>query len=370
MKKVLALAIVLLLVPLTVSAQEIWEPTPGTSWQIQLSGTIDTSYDVAMYDIDLFDTPEATIDQLHNAGRTVICYFSAGSWEGWRPDYGDFPPEVLGNTVDRLPDEKWLDIRQLDLLDPIMSARLDLAVSKGCDGVDTGKVDGYTNITGFPLSAADQITYNTWLATEAHNRNLSIGLRNDLNQVNELLHHFDWAINEECFLYNECELLLPFISAGKAVFNIEYQGSPVIYCPQAFSMGFSTLTKSSDLGDEPPNACDIDADGIPDSDDNCPENSNPDQNDTDGDEIGDTCDNCPNGIDDDFDRDNICIDVDNCPATPNQDQLDESPPGGNNCGDACECEGNFDDDQDQDGSDAATFKVDFGRSAFFKPVYQ
>ena len=91
------------------------------------------------------------------------------------------------------------------------------------------------------------------------------------------------------------------------------------------------------------------------------------QEESDGDEIGDVCDNCPNGIDDDIDRDNICSDVDNCPATPNQDQLDESPPGGNNCGDACECEGNFDDDQDQDGSDAASVKNDFGRSSFNNP---
>ena len=43
------------------------------------------------------------------------------------------------------------------------------------------------------------------------------------------------------------------------------------------------------------------------------------------------------------------------------------PPSGNNCGDACECEGNFDDDTDQDGSDAANFKSDFGRSIFLNP---
>jgi hypothetical protein len=48
-------------------------------------------------------------------------------------------------------------------------------------------------------------------------------------------------------------------------------------------------------------------------------------------------------------------------------QEDTYPPGGNGCGDVCECEGNIDDDEDQDGSDAATFKVDFGRSLFFEP---
>jgi hypothetical protein len=46
---------------------------------------------------------------------------------------------------------------------------------------------------------------------------------------------------------------------------------------------------------------------------------------------------------------------------------DNYPPPGNDCGDACECEGNFDGDQDCDGSDAAQFKNDFGRSPFSTP---
>ena len=48
-------------------------------------------------------------------------------------------------------------------------------------------------------------------------------------------------------------------------------------------------------------------------------------------------------------------------------QEDLFPPGGNGCGDACECEGNFDGDRDQNGSDAFTFKLDFGRSSLLRP---
>ena len=69
----------------------------------------------------------------------------------------------------------------------------------------------------------------------------------------------------------------------------------------------------------------------------------------------------------DVDCDGALDGDDNCPDHHNPGQEDSSPPGGNGCGDACECEGNFDDDQDQDGSDAATFKVDFGRSIFVDP---
>ena len=62
----------------------------GASWQWQLSEEINTSYDVDMYDIDLVETPQSVIDELHSKGEKVICYFSAGSWEEFRDDANDF----------------------------------------------------------------------------------------------------------------------------------------------------------------------------------------------------------------------------------------------------------------------------------------
>ena len=76
---------------------------------------------------------------------------------------------------------------------------------------------------------------------------------------------------------------------------------------------------------------------------------------------------CPNDPDNDYDNDTVCGDEDNCPLNANPQQEDNFPPSGNNCGDDCECEGNFDNDEDQDGSDAAKFKTDFGRSIFLTP---
>jgi hypothetical protein len=224
----------------------IWQPTPGTSWQWQLTGTIDTSINVQMYDIDLFDTPKSTIDTLHGQGRVVICYFSAGSWEDWRPDAATFPANVKGNG-NGWPGEKWLDIRNIAALSPIMQARLDLAVDKGCDGVEPDNVDGYSNNTGFPLSGNDQLTYNRWLADQAHARGLSVGLKNDVEQVTELEPYFNWALDEQCFQYNECDQLLPFVQAGKAVFGVEYSGSLASFCPEANSMDFDWLKKTLDL---------------------------------------------------------------------------------------------------------------------------
>jgi hypothetical protein len=234
---------------------EIWRPEPGTTWQWQLNGDINTSWNVDMYDIDLFDAPQEIIDTLRTDGRVIICYVSAGSWENWRDDADDFPDEILGSTLEGWHDERWLDIRQIDLLEPIISARLDLAVEKGCNGVEPDNIDGWANDTGFPLTYDDQIAFNIWLAEMAHQRGLSIGLKNDLDQIEDLVEHFDWALNEQCFQYEECDLLLPFIETGKAVFGVEYEGYAEEYCPLANELGFSWLTKSLDLDDEPPSGC-------------------------------------------------------------------------------------------------------------------
>ena len=227
---------------------DLWRPSPGTSWQWQLSGDIDTSIDVEMYDIDLFDTPQATIDALHAEGRIVICYFSAGSYEDWRDDEGDFPMSALGDPLDGWPGERWVDVRDAGVR-AVMTARLDLAVMKGCDGVEPDNVDGYQNDSGFPLSPADQLDYNRFLAREAHARGLSVGLKNDLDQVPDLVGDFDWALNEECVEYDECVALVPFIDAGKAVFHVEYGGASIAarVCAVTQPLGLDTLIKRLEL---------------------------------------------------------------------------------------------------------------------------
>lgn len=217
------------------------------SWQIQYSGEIDPDLDVEIYNLDLFDTSLTVIDDLHQNGVFVQCYFSAGSFEDWRPDAPDFPPEILGNNLEGWPGEKWLDVRRLDLLQPILEGRFDLAVKKGCDGVDPDNLDGYENETGFPINASDQLKFNKFISRAAHSRGLSIGLKNDLNQAAELEPYFDWIINEECFLYQECSLLSPFVEAGKPVFVIEYELSPDEFCSQANQLGFNALLKNWDL---------------------------------------------------------------------------------------------------------------------------
>ena len=222
---------------------DVWIPAPGTSREWQLTGPIDLSVEADVWDIDMFENDAGVVDELHARGSRVVCYISVGTWEEPRPDADRFPDEVLGEPLEDHPDERWLDIRRLDLLGPIMEARLDECRDKGFDGVEFDNVDGYDNDSGFPLTYEDQLAYNRFLANEAHKRGLSAALKNDLEQIPDLLDFFDFAINEECFQYHECDALLPFIEAGKAVFAVEYELAPDEFCDQANAMRFSAMRK-------------------------------------------------------------------------------------------------------------------------------
>jgi hypothetical protein len=218
---------------------------PGVTWQWQLSGTVDTTVDAHLYDIDLFDNPTSTIASLHTAGRIVICYFSAGSYEPGRPDSAQLAATGLGKTLAGWPNEKWLDVR-LPAVRAIMSARFDTAKGKGCDGVEPDNVDGYDNDNGLGLTMQDQLDYDNFLASEGHARGLSVGLKNALGLVPALVSKFDWALNEECLKYNECDALAPFVAAGKAVLHCEYATAKTGICDKD-PAGFSTIIKNLNL---------------------------------------------------------------------------------------------------------------------------
>ena len=222
-------------------------PSPNTSWQIQLTGTINRSVNATLFDVDLFDTPASTIAALHAKGRKVSCYFSAGSFENWRSDAGAFPSSVKGNS-NGWPGERWLDVRQIDVLGPIIEARLDLCRAKGFDSADADNMDGYTNTTGFTLTADDQLAFNVFVANAAHARGLSIALKNDLDQIPQLVAYYDWSLNEQCAQYHECGRLTPFRDAGKAVMEIEYSLPKTAFCPAANAANFNALKKQLALG--------------------------------------------------------------------------------------------------------------------------
>ena len=227
-----------------------WTPALRQSWQWQLSGEIDLSTDAQVFDLDLFETDPQMVADLHAKGKWVICYINVGAWENWREDRELFPESILGMDYSGWKGERWLDIRQIDLLKPIMDARFDLCRQKGFDAVEPDNIDGYTNETGFPLTYDDQLQYNLWLAEEAHARGLMIGLKNNPDQVDDLVDVFDWAMTEDCFDQDWCEQMLAFVRAGKPVFAAEYTDTGVDFnaaCAAAEGVNFNLILKNREL---------------------------------------------------------------------------------------------------------------------------
>jgi hypothetical protein len=234
---------------------------------------VDPTLPVAMYDIDLFDAQPAAssytvpgfgtvsvprgdnagvISTLHASGKVVICYLDTGAWESYRPDAALFPAAVIGNSSG-WSGEKWLDIRAAawPAFKPLMEARLDLAKRSGCDGVEPDQNNPWGNKPGFAISLADQKAWYLEVARMAHARGLSVGQKNGIETTDaDTIAAFDWNLNEECNMYSECDVLTGFITAGKAVFQVEYTDEGMTYdqaCPANNARNFDGLLKTLDL---------------------------------------------------------------------------------------------------------------------------
>ena len=230
-----------------IAAAARWSPGPETTWQVQFSGRLDLAADAQAFDIDMFDTAASTVVALHADGRHAVCYIDAGSWENWRPDAARYPRSVKGRALAGWQGERWLDIRRIDLLGPILTDRLDQCQAKGFDGVEFDNVDGYSNRTGFALTSADQLTFDRWLAARAHERGLAVGLKNTLDLADQLEPDFDFAILEQCFEYRECGLAAPFTADRKSVVDIEYSLGRRQFCDQAANLGIVAMRKRLSL---------------------------------------------------------------------------------------------------------------------------
>jgi endo-alpha-1,4-polygalactosaminidase (GH114 family) len=274
-----------------------WTPAVGARWQWQLEGRghEDTGgikvgicsepfgggacVRPQVFDIDLFVDPKLAgrfgyvvntdaVDAIHASGRHVIGYVTAGDAERWRPDYEqyvDFDRRcggcLLGNPFSRrFPDEYWASFAhgrsRFSFMTQMLRARTDRVAAAGFDGIEYDIVDTYAQgarYVGFRVDADTQLRYNMALADMAHEDGLSVALKNDGGQIQDLLPSFDYAINEQCFQYDECDgggyaapAWRAFIAAGKPVFQAEYRLEPRDFCRKANRWGFSSIVKARD----------------------------------------------------------------------------------------------------------------------------
>ena len=308
-------------VPCNTSAGSCWQPPVVSRWQYQLQGSVNasgqciypstgfintaitgtsfaTGQQVApsVFDIDIYQdgkcyTPSnygvlntAAVSALHAQGDKVIGYIDAGTAETWRPDYPQYQSFnascggcLLGKPVGGFRDEFWLNINtnvsgtnpntgqtetaQQFILDQL-TARLAKARSAGVDAIEFDNVDAYQNKTGLTISAATQEQFDAAIANLAHTAGFAAGLKNDLGQASDLQPYFDFAINEQCWQYRECNFPAPGLQAwpstyGKAVFNVEYKLATSKFCPQAnsSSYNFNSILKDVNLYDIPYTPC-------------------------------------------------------------------------------------------------------------------
>lgn len=242
-----------------------WVPTPLSTFQWQLSSPPSTAEIAAtpaqIWDVDAQEATNASVAELHAAGAKVVAYIDVGGAEPGRPDYSQFPSNI--KAANFLPGwtEYYVDVRALDVLRPIMTARIADAAAKGFDAVEPDVLDAYANpdVAGgtqpFPITAADEVAYITMIVGICHDYGMSCALKNDPDIASSLVGVCDFMINEQGVQYGEWNNpspgLVDFTNAGKFVVDIEYsdQYSPAIsvWGPALYAAGITPLRKHTSL---------------------------------------------------------------------------------------------------------------------------
>jgi hypothetical protein len=208
---------------------------------------------------------------LHASGRKAIGYMTAGDAENWRADFQqmvDFDTACSGCYIGTsfshtFANEFYVDINnnqgQADFHRKMVQGRTDRIASIGFDAVEYDVVNAYENKSGFSITYATQVAYNESLAAIAHSDGLSAPLKSDVDQATDagLQAAFNFVIDEQCWQYSQCSNYSAWQTAGKAIFNVEYEIAPSKFCASANSINFNSIKKAKDysLYDIPWEAC-------------------------------------------------------------------------------------------------------------------
>lgn len=222
----------------------------GSVWDWQLAEPFEFTSAPHVLDLDPDNHSPAELRALKSAGHELICYVSVGTVEDYRDDKDAFDPAVVGRRYEEWPDELFLDIRQLDVLLPIMRARFQRCADLGFEAIEPDNQDVHDNESGFDVSAEDTVRYLLALAEIAHGMGLTIGQKNIPELTGQLVDELDFVIAEDCFADQWCAALSPYVAAGKPVYAAEYTDTGVDFagaCAWGQTAGMSFILKDRDL---------------------------------------------------------------------------------------------------------------------------
>jgi hypothetical protein len=225
-------------------AGPVYVPPADSSWQAQLSGTIDPELAVELFYLDADFTERTALEAVRARGAHYVCYLSAGSFEPWREDADEFPAPVLGLALPDYPREQWLDIRD-ETVRALMLRRVEALALKGCEGVVPASLAVHVADTGFELTLDDALEYASWLASRIHVAGMSAALIAPLDLTTTLVGDFDWGLAVDCLDPSGCAAFQPFTEQGKSVLHVEFgdaETAPAL-CRAARDAGFEALIK-------------------------------------------------------------------------------------------------------------------------------
>lgn len=229
-------------------------------WRLDKIQSNTTKVTAKTIDVDAFFTTKESIKKWQKEGRTVIAYISVATYESLRPDADEFPASIIGNIYPGFSNENFVDIREIDILKPIIRKRFDMIKEKGFDGIEPDNMDSYVRDvygsgdgTGFSLTIEDGKKYIDFIIKEAKDRNLSIGQKNAYELADDYVDRFDWALTEGIFHEGAQDRMRVYVENNKTVFATEYMDNMTKehfltnVCPKAEQIGYVAILKDRNL---------------------------------------------------------------------------------------------------------------------------
>lgn len=218
----------------------------GDRWDWQLSGPVDLDRDVEMLGLDPDLVTREQLEALRAQGIDTVCHVNVGTLVQGSPEGNALPAATIGNTHEDDPQERYLDIRRVHYLVPVITKRFVACKDQGFTAIEPDNLDVHVKDSGFPISQADAIRYATTLAHVAHGLGLRIAQKNAPDLTGALQPHFDMAISDGCFEKGICEHFAAYPKANKPAFNAEYTDTDIEFgkaCAEGARLNINMIRK-------------------------------------------------------------------------------------------------------------------------------